>query len=157
MKQKKSSYLGLYSIGIALIFLAGFFMLVIFGAQCYRSTVMERDANIKTRSVLSYLSAVVREGDSSGAVSVERDSVLGDVLTVRDGDSGYAFKVYSRGGKLLEEYVPAESEPDADSAETIGETESFAVTEMRGGLLMIDTDEGRVLIRLRSLAEDQYE
>ena len=39
MNTSRSSPLGLYVIGIAALFLAGFLMLVIFGAQTYRNTV----------------------------------------------------------------------------------------------------------------------
>ena len=42
MRERRGISAGLLMIGIAAIFLAGFFLLVIFGAQSYRGTVVSQ-------------------------------------------------------------------------------------------------------------------
>ena len=71
MKREGSSPLGLYTIGIAALFLAGFFLLVVFGAGSYRNTVSAQNDNMASRALLSYLSTTVKGHDSAGAVRVE--------------------------------------------------------------------------------------
>ena len=59
MKREGTSPLGLYTIGIAALFLAGFFLLVVFGAQSYRDTVGGQNRNGEARAELAYLAAAV--------------------------------------------------------------------------------------------------
>ena len=70
MRENKTP-LGLYTIGIAALFLAGFLLLVILGARSYRDTVAGQSANMATRSLLSYLATAVKASDTADAVTVE--------------------------------------------------------------------------------------
>ena len=149
MKRGERSPLGLYTIGIAALFLAGFFLLVVFGAQSYRDTVAEQDGNGTTRTLLSYLSTCVRANDTAGAVSV-RDSEYGPVLVVADGETGYAFRLYRTEDGLVEDFAAADAALRPEEAELIGATDTFEITELSDGLLAVYTDAGRVLLRLRS-------
>ena len=147
MKQSDRSPLGLYTIGIAGLFLAGFFLLVLFGAQTYRNVVRSQNGNYQARSLLAYLSTCVKSGDTGG-VRV-RQGETGPVLVVPDGDSGYALRIYQSDGKLLEDYAPLDAELRPDSAQIIGQTQTFSAEE-QSGLLLVTTDAGRVLLYLRS-------
>ena len=149
MKRGERSPLGLYTIGIAALFLAGFFLLVVFGAQSYRDTVAEQNDNGATRTLLSYLSTCVRANDTAGAVSV-RDSELGPVLVVADGETGYALRLYRTESGLVEDFAAVDAALRPEEAELIGATDTFEITELSDGLLAVDTDAGRVLLRLRS-------
>ena len=120
VKKNNSSPLGLYTIGIAALFLAGFFLLVVFGAQSYRNTVAEQNGNMHTRALLSYLATTVKGYDSRGAVSVREDPAAGKVLWLEDGDSGYAVRIYRRDGMLLEDYAADSLELRPEDAQTIG-------------------------------------
>ena len=104
MRRDHDSLLGLYTIGIAMLFLVGFFLLVVFGAQSYRNTVAVRNDNMESRAVLSYLSTTIRGYDSEGAVHAE-DTEYGQMLVVADGESGYGLKIYCYEGDLIEEYA----------------------------------------------------
>ncbi|MBQ9685835.1 MAG: DUF4860 domain-containing protein [Oscillospiraceae bacterium] len=153
MKQSQTPSLGLYTIGIAALFLAGFFLLVVFGAGSYRNTVTGQEENMRDRALLGYLSTAVKAYDTAGAVIVE-DTAAGRTLVLLDGDSGYALRVYLHAGKLIEDYAPASSELNPDGAQVIGATESFSVEERAPGLLSLRTDEGQVLLHLRSEVRD---
>lgn len=149
MKKETGSPVGLYTVGIAALFLAGFFLLVVFGAQSYRNTVAGQNDNMEHRALLASLSTAVKTCDARGAVTVTEDAAFGQVLNLRDGDSGYALRLYLAGGALVEEYAPADATLSPDAALRLGETERFELS-LQGSLLRIRTDAGSVLLHLRS-------
>lgn len=154
MKKSSSSPLGLYVIGIAALFLAGFLMLVIFGAQTYRNTVGVQSGNNRTRATLSYISAAVRAADAEGGVRVEEERLADgtdtQVLTLLDGDTGFALRIYSADGKLMEEYAAMQVPLTPSAANMVGETEIFEAEIAEGNILKVRTEEGSVRIHLRS-------
>ena len=150
MKHDKSSPLGLYTIGIASLFLAGFFLLVVFGAQSYRNTVAGQNDNMQTRALLSYLATTVKGYDSRGAVSVREEPAVGKILQLEDGSSGYALRIYHQDGVLLEDYAADGEALRPEDAQTIGRTDLFEPALAPDGLLRIRTDAGQVLLQLRT-------
>lgn len=152
MKKSRGSVITFYTMGVAVFFLAGFFLLVVFGAQTYREVAQGQEKNNQTRVLLSYLSTCVRAGDRENAVQVLPGS--GDeaspMLVVADGDSGYAIRIYMEDGKLLEEYGSLKAAPNSSAAQEIGRTEVFQVEELKEGTFAITTDDGRTLFSVRS-------
>lgn len=148
MKKSSGSLLGLYTVGIAVLFLAGFLSLVLFGAKIYRDVAASQAENNDTRALLSYLANCVKSGDREGNISV-RDSEYGQVLVIAD-RSGYALHIYCSGGQLLEEYSAADAQLNPDRASELGETELFAIETLADNTLRLSTDAGSVLLVLRS-------
>ena len=148
MKQSKTPSAGLFTIGIAALFLLGFLLLVIFGAQTSRNTVNSQYGNNDTRAVLSYLSAVVKANDVNGAVSVEETDGM-QVLVLED-SSGYAMRIYCRDGYLLEDYAPMGSPLDPENAQQIAPNQVFEVSMIADFTWRIVTDEGENILHLRS-------
>ena len=151
MKDTKRSPAGLYTIGIAALFLAGFFLLVVFGAQSYRKTVGVQNGNMESRAVLAGMATAVRGFDIRDAVSVTEYPEFGQVLNLADGDSGYALRLYMADGALLEEYTRTDAPLTPESAQKLGDTREFTVV-LDGDLLRLRTDAGTVLTHLRSEA-----
>ena len=149
MDRERRSPLGLYTIGIAALFLAGFLLLVVFGAHSYRNTVAGQDRNMESRALLSYLSTTLKAYDTAGSVSLGQTETGEPVLTVADGDTGFALRIYRWEGRLVEDYAAAEARLRPEEAQTIGETGVFTV-ERNGDVLLITTDAGRVLSRVRT-------
>lgn len=148
MKKSGSSPVGFYTMGVACLFLAVFFLTVIFGAQTYRSIVAGQTGNNEARAVLSYLTTCMRTYDVEGAVEVyEEDGVT--VLSIADGDSGYGLRIYQYQGALLEEYGKLGKELYPEAAQVIGETEIFQVEEVAERTYAVTTDGGRVLFHAR--------
>lgn len=147
MKQRSGSPLGLYTIGIAALFLAGFLLLVVFGAQSYRNTVTDQDGNMRSRALLSYLSTTLHAYDGADAVS-RADSDYGPVLVVADGGTGYALRIYRYEGHLVEDYARRDAELLPEEAQVIGDTERFDFLR-EGDLLTVTTDAGQVLYHIR--------
>ena len=59
MSREKSSPLGLYTIGIAALFLLGFLLLVVFGAGIYKDAVTGKDQNDHDKRGHLYSSSIV--------------------------------------------------------------------------------------------------
>lgn len=153
MKKTSSTPLGLYVIGIAALFIAGFLMLVIFGAQTYRNTVGSQNDNNRARATLSYISAAVRSSDTAGAVRItEEDSGDGTqapVLRLADHGTGYEIRIYQYQGKLMEEYVREDAPFDPSAGTEVGETRVFEA-QKDGSILRVETDDGNVFLHLRA-------
>lgn len=154
MKEKERSPLGWYTIGIAALFLAGFFLLVLFGALTYRNTVRSRNANYEVRGLTAYLTTATRANDSADSLRVYDDPAVGQVISVADGDSGFAFRIYRYDGHLVEDYNEADFDLNPEDAQIIGDTQTFAVEAAADGLWAVYTDAGRALIGLRSTEGD---
>ena len=140
---------GIYTMAVAGVFLAGFFLTVVFGAQTYREIAEGQSRNNEARALLSYISTCVRMNDTPGAVRVSREE--GEpVLVIADGQSGYAIRIYRYGDSLVEDYGEAAGALYPDMAQVIGETEEFRIEELGDQTYAIITDAGRVLFGLRS-------
>ena len=149
MKRSDRSPLGYYTVGIAALFLAGFLLLVIFGARIYRDIVDDRADNMRARSVLAYVHTCVRSGDAAGGVTVAQGPE-GPMLVIADGDTGYGLHIYLSEGRLLESFSAMGQTPDPADAEVICAQQTFDVTALSDGVLAVECDEGRALVSLRS-------
>lgn len=137
----------MFTVGIAALFLLGFLLLVIFGAQTYTNTVESQYGNNDTRSILSYLAAAVKSCDAEDYVYVQ-DRDGRQVLVLEDG-SGYALRIFCEDGQLLEDYGRTGSDLQPEEAQIIGPTQAFDV-RLDDGTLRIETDEGISILHLRS-------
>ena len=149
MKHHRKNPTLFLSVGVMALFLAGFLLLVVFGARSYRDVVDSQYGNMDERALTAYLSASVKANDSSGAVSVE-DSEFGQVLVVNDGRTGYALRYYRYNGQLAEDFARIGAPLDPDSAQLIAPTERFSVERGEGDLLIVTTDAGRAVLHVRS-------
>lgn len=152
MKSRGQSPLGFYMIGIAGLFLAGFFLLVLFGAQNYRNTVTGQNDNMKNRALLSYIATVVKAYDSREALKIN-DSEYGQVLVISDG-SRFAMRIYKYQDTLMEDYAVADSPLAPENAQQIGETKRFELNKLSSDVLSVSTDAGKVLLHLRCEEDD---
>ena len=156
MEHDRNLPMALYTMGIACLFLAGFFLVVLFGAQTYRSTVSGQMENNQSRVLLSYLTTCVKSSDSAGAVTLSEEGGS-QILSIADGDSGYCFRIYWQDGYVMEEYGQTDAGMNPAAARVIGETESFLVEEMTEDTFAVTTDAGRVLFHMRSREADVRE
>ena len=152
MKEQKSSPLGYYMLGICALFLAGFLMMVILGAEVYRQTTDSQSRNNQTRALLSYLATVVRANDMSGAIHVREGAAPdGRLLLVAEDGSGYASRIYPYKEYLVEDYGEAEGDFDPEHALKIGKIDTFAIDwSEEQNSLRITANNNDLLIYLRS-------
>ena len=146
MSRDKSSPLGLYTIGIAALFLLGFLLLVIFGAQVYSDAVSGQDQNNQTRALRSYLVTCSR---SAGAEDVSlKDAKAGQILQIRDSGTDYGLQIYLADGTLMEYYGRLDAEPDPENSQPIAETSVFEVEQNGPDVYEVTTDAGKVLLHI---------
>ena len=167
------SLLGMYTIGIAALFLVGFLLLVVFGAGGYRDTVDARESHSQQRALLSYITTSVQQtelgrvhveqlaGTGASGGDIDNDGVnaedehagsgtaAGQMLVLEDGDTGYVTRIYLADGRLIEEYRNAATKPDPTQGRVIGETNTFTIEEAADDLLAVTTDQGTVLVYVK--------
>jgi hypothetical protein len=148
MNGRESTPPGLFMIGTAALFMAGFLLLVSIGAHSFQNTAAGQNGNMETRAILSYLSTCVKSNDTAGAVQVRYEGEK-LVLEVADGDTGYAQRIYLHEGNLVEDFARKDAELYPEDSSLIGHTDSFEISKMPGGVLAVTTDEGRVLLHTR--------
>lgn len=145
---------GIYTMVVAFVFLAGFFLMVIFGAQTYRDIVARQARNNEERALLSYISTCVRMNDTQGAVSISE--VDGEpVLVIGDGNTGYALRIYRHEDCLVEDYGEVDGALYPEMAQVIGMTKEFRVEDLGNDTYAVVTDAGRVLFSMRSRAQKE--
>lgn len=149
MKHRGRSPALLFAVGVMVLFLAGFLLLVVFGARSYRDVVESQYGSMDERSLSAYIATGVKANDTAGAVSVE-DSPYGQVLVVTDRDSGYALRYYRFEGSLVEDFARADAPLAPAEAQIIAPTERFMIEKSEEGLLTVTTDAGQTLLSLRS-------
>ncbi len=147
--KKRSSPVPFFTLGIAGLFLLGFFVLIVFGAGIYQQAVEGQNRNNEERALLSYLSTCVRANDAAGAVRVFQEEGTA-VLTVADETSEYAVRIYRHEGNLLEDYGKISAPLAPKDAVVIGQTETFEIDRMDSGAYRVRTDAGTVIFRVRS-------
>jgi len=138
-----------YTIAIVGLFLAGFFLLVVFGAKSYSASAVMQNDHMEMRALSAYIATSIKGSDSTGAVQIEQGPE-GPVLVIADGDTGYAKRIYQSAGNLVEDYARADSALRPDQAMVIAPTAAFNVEQPAANRLVVTTDEGRTLITLRS-------
>ncbi len=148
MENKNRSPLGMYTVGIAALFLAGFLLLVIFGARSYGTTVSSQSGNAELRSLTSYFWTVLKANDARDAVEIT-ETGYGTMLSVYDNESDSVIRIYAHDGKLMEAYLDTDMDVDPEDSEIIGDTQVFSAEFAGGRTLRITTDEGTVLVTLR--------
>lgn len=149
MRQENKSPVALMTMGIAGLFMAGFFLLVIFGAQTYCSIVEGQTRNNHVREMMGYVATCARANDSEGAVRIT-ESEGRPVLVIADGSSGYGLRIYQHEGMLMEDYGQLEAEINPKTAMEIGKTEIFRVEQRADGIYAVTTDAGVALFHTRS-------
>ena len=149
MKRSDGSPLGVYMIGVAALFLAGFLLLVIFGAQAYRETVAVQSANNTNRALLNYFVTCVSTSDSGGNLSIE-ESEYGPVVVIPDGSTGYGLRIYCVDGLLLDDYAALDAALMPDVESPIARTQVFLPELLSDDLLRVTTDAGSILVHVRS-------
>ena len=149
MNRKSRSPLGIYTIIIAALFMAGFLLLVFFGAGSYRNTVQSQTDNMEIRTLSSYFWTVFKANDQRDAVEISESS-YGTMLSIYDRENSAVIRIYPYEGGLMEEYSDPDLEPVPEDSELIGKTSVFEAEFLEDDVLKIKTDEGTVLVTLRS-------
>lgn len=142
----------IFPITLFSIFFTAILILVSAGSTIYVSLVDSQSLNNDTRGSLSYLSARLKAGDSSGGVIVSQGPESNAVVlreTDSEGDS-YETRIYLYDGYLCEEYSFANTPIAPKSSTRIAKTNKFDVKILQDNLLELTTQQGNTRVALRN-------
>ena len=151
MRRDHDRILGIYTLAIALIFLAGFMLLVVFGARSFLAVSHSRQNGMNGRMLFSYIETLVRSSDSEDCLEI-RETSFGDAIVITD-PTGYEFRIFHTDGAVYEQYCSPSIEMSTEDAQRIAFTGTFEPDLSEDGLLTVLTDSGRILVKLRSTQE----
>lgn len=132
-----------------MLFLAGFLLLVVFGAKTYKGSVDSQAADDQNRALMGYFATCVSANDNNGAVYIS-EGEYGHVLEIPDQNTGYGLRIYCFEGQLMEAYMNLDGQIVPENDICIGKTQTFNLEFIKDDTLKITTDEGSVIIRMRS-------
>ena len=142
MKTKSHSISGAFVFMLLGVFAVFSMLLVVLGAQAYRTTVDGAAAHTQKRIVTAFVRNAVRAQDERGAIAVEEHDGL-PVLALTsemDGES-YVQYIYGYNGQLCELFTSAEYEFAPEDGEPVCAAQTFEPT-LEGSLLTVRvTDE----------------
>ncbi len=149
MEQSKSNKsIGeiLSALTIAVLFLV-ILLLVVFAAKSYQHGADSQHENDMQRIVCAYVATAVKDHDGGEVTPMDFDGCPG--ISIADGDTGFAHKIYLSDGALMEEYSKSDLPVDPKTASKIGETSQFEISYISDNLLEIKTDKGASYVNVR--------
>ena len=136
----------LSALTIAVLFLV-ILLLVVFTARSYQHGVDSQYENDTQRIVCAYVATAVKDHDGGEVTPMDFDGHPG--ISIADGDTGFAHKIYLADGQLLEEYSRSKMPVNPQTASKIGETSLFEIQYISENLLEIKTDKGASYVNVR--------
>ena len=136
----------LSALTIAVLFLV-ILLLVVFTARSYQHGVDSQYENDTQRIVCAYVATAVKDHDGGEVAPMDFDGYPG--ISIADGETGFAHKIYLADGQLLEEYSRSEMPVNPQTASKIGETSLFEIQYISDNLLEIKTDKGASYVNVR--------
>ncbi len=136
----------LSALTIAVLFLV-ILLLVVFTARSYQHGVDSQYENDTQRIVCAYVATAVKDHDGGEVTPMDFDGYPG--ISIADGDTGFAHKIYLSDGQLLEEYSRTDMPVNPQTASKIGETSLFEIQYISDNLLEIKTDKGASYVNVR--------
>ena len=133
--------------GVFVFVLLGLFalmstLMVLLGAQMYRSTVNNAQTNNARRVVSAYLRSMVRAQDGYASVEIEDHDGTKTVSLYEDiGMDRYVTWIYAHDGKIWEQFTSAGYDFDPEDGTPIVEVGSFE-PEVSDGLLTVRLTDG---------------
>lgn len=149
----------LFTIALFGVFAASALLVVLIGANVYKSTVRGMNANFNMQTSLTYVAAKVRQNDTENAVSIgELSGLPALVLKQTVGENDYHTLIYEYGGKLREIFTRADNPVTPSEGNAIMDVDSFTMEQLENGLFRFScSDSGgetsEVTVRARCTAE----
>lgn len=151
MKKRREGPGGGAALALFTLMLGCILALVVLGGGLYGALADGQAENNAVRASLTYLATRVRAADQRGAVRLaEGPEGPALVLAETEQEGGYELRIYLYGGLLVEDYAPAGSPCEPETAQPVARTGRFEPKFAAPGLLRIDTEQGTALVALRS-------
>ncbi|MEG2429300.1 MAG: DUF4860 domain-containing protein [Oscillospiraceae bacterium] len=145
ISKKTSATTSVLMLVIFSIFSVSSFILVIIGANSYKSIINGIDDNNQIRATLSYVTNKVRQNDCKDAISVEKingEDVL--ILASKSDEEIYKTYIYHYKGKLYESYLQSDVKFIENEGEEIVEIEDLNIALQNDMLTIIAMGKGKI-------------
>ncbi len=128
----------LFVLSLFCVFAVSAVVVILFGANIYRSTVSHMDHNYTQRTSIAYITEKIRQSDESGALQLRTENntpVL--MLTSVINDIPYATSLYEFNGWLYELFARTDIELPLDAGQPVMEVSSLSFKEISPSLLSV--------------------
>lgn len=138
--QRQKNYIidFIFTLSLFGVFAACALLVVVIGANVYRSIVNTQEANAVKRTSLAYVAEKIRQNDEAGSVYIgDVEGAPALVLTGIYGEESYSTYIYKDGDMLKELFIKASVEPTRIAGQMITEVTDFSVEQAAGQLYSI--------------------
>ncbi|MBR2577855.1 MAG: DUF4860 domain-containing protein [Erysipelotrichaceae bacterium] len=144
MKRRNGLPKELYTIMISMMFLGGFLLLVVFGANTYQKITRISENLNSDRATLSYLFTALKNDNASDLLIIKGDTTE---IRIREAEGKYDRVIYLYDGYLMEENTIYDYDISPMAATKIARNDIFEIEYIEErDLLKITTSEGTVYI-----------
>lgn len=146
-KKSKSHVIDLlFTLSLFCVFAASSLLIVVMGANVYKSTVSNMSANFDNRTSLAYTFEKVRQNDRLNGVYIGKvDDADALVLEQAVGSNIYATYIYYYEGTLREIFTRKDNKFSPNSGNVIMKIRSFTVEKQNDNLILltVTTDDNK--------------
>ena len=121
----------IFPISLFFVFAVSSLVVILLAANIYQSTTRESIDQDASRTILSYISEKIHQGDFEGGVSVD---TLEDKPCLLFNDTKYCTYIYEYQGHLKELYIKEGIDPSFESGKDILEISAFQAEEVTDSL-----------------------
>lgn len=131
----------LFVLSLFCVFTVSAFLIVIIGANVYRSTVENMEDTYSTRTALSYVTEKIRRYDEEGLISLTRlDGTPALAFYDSTDNKDYITYIYSNGDALLEFTAGSDTDVSSDMGEEVISVRNFSISEKGDGFLCLSAE-----------------
>ena len=151
MRERKKTKSGAYFLLVLYAMLIiSLLILMMVGGQLFSHFTDNRNKNEDLRATLSYVQGKVSALDEAGGITITKGPG-GDMLVLREGDSGYETRIFLNDGRLMELLAAVGSETVIEDAQVINDEDEFSLeVQDEGRLLLIRSSGGEAYSAIRS-------
>lgn len=133
----------LFTLALFCVFTASALLVVVIGANVYRSTVARMQDNYSARTALSYVTEKVRQHDTAGSVGMYSFDDGTPAIELKETyDTGtFNTYIYESGGELNELYIASSVRPEKSAGRKIMDVSEFTVDKISDSLLYVTVQE----------------
>ncbi len=142
LKHHSHAVTGLFVFALIAVFAILAMLLVIIGAQTYRSITDSADLNAQRRMATSYIANRIRSSDRQGNIRVEEyDGTTALVLASEVDGEAYETRIYCENGELREQYVSAADPFDPEIGQTVSEIGEMRVSMENDRMILVEIEQ----------------
>ncbi len=127
-KQKTYMVDFIFTLSLFGVFAVSALLVLVIGANVYRSTVNTQEANAMKRTAIAYIAEKIRQNDTSGSISAgEVEGCPALILKSEYGKESYSTYIYTYNGSLRELFMKSSAVPALIAGQEIAEISGFSV------------------------------